>query len=478
MSSAEAELDCISYEDGYFSCSLPGIYYIKLEPEKDAALEVNLYGEALNQLVSNYEKANKKGKIDPILHYVYFKSRKLPYESEEFRECMKARGLIYYEDEENPYTRGYIAFEGNDDKEIYFKLDSFKAEREKSLYTLEFKILPIYDSNFDDDDWVYFRKVITENWKVLIGAIYDSIVAYLKGEICDPVLAAKAAEAATAAEQAAKEEEVWQSRKRKAKDRERDIARKSTFKKKSREKSMWNNGLAKLENINKYNSSNEGYITPTMKNVTLKSRIHGNNKVLPYNISIAIKNAEIKKSLIDTGFEGIIEEKDISEKIYDPIFTLISKGAICGGISPNFVKKSIIGNSATGHKRADIILLLREVAPAEAAAHNTYIAGMATLIIKPTAIEVDVICSQIAYKMAGTLLMNKIIEITRLLGKEKIELLSIHSRDTVQFYTRKFGFKRVKPDNVFAMEAKRKGLIPLRRRVTQKKPAGGAGAKA
>lgn len=475
MSSAEAELDCISYEDGYFSCSLPGIYYIKIEPEKDAALEVNLYGEALYQLVANYKKANKEGKIDPIMHYVYLKSRKLPYESEEFRECMKARGLIYYEDEDASYKKGYIAFEGDEDKEIYFKLDSFKAEREKSVYTLEFKILPIYNSEYDDEDWAYFRKVITENWKVLIEAIYDSIVAYLKGEECDPVRAAKAAEAAATAARKAKEKELWKNKERTIKKRNEDIARMSTSKKKSREK--LNNGLAKSNNIGEY-TSNEGYQTPSIKNVTLKSRrISKTYEDLSYNIIVAIKNEEIKKQLIDAGLKDIISEDDISEKVHAPIFTLISKHAICGGISPNYVKKSIIGNSATGRKKADIILLLHEVVPDRAIVDNTYIAGMATLIIKPRSVEIDVICSQIMYKMAGTLLMNKIIEIARLLGKEKAELLSIHGRDTVQFYTGKFGFKRVKADNMFAMEAKRKGLIPLRRRVTRKKPAGGAGAK-
>lgn len=476
MSSAAAELDCISYDDGYFSCSLPGIYYVKLEPEKDAALEVSLYGKALDQLIANYEKANKGSKIDPIMYYVYLKSRKLPYESREFRECMKARGLIYYEDEDASYKKGYIAFEGDEDKEIYFKLDSFKAEREKSVYTLQFNILPIYDSDFDDDDWAYFRKVVTAHWKVLVEAIYDSIVAYLKGEECDPVLAAKAAEAAAAAKLAAKEEELWKSKQRKAAERKKNIARKSTLKK-SRGAPL-NNGLAKLENISKYSSSNEGYVTPTKKNVTLKSRISGLNNDLSYNILIAVQNAATKKHLVEGGVDNIIKEDDVFEKIYKPIITLVSKGAICGGISQNFVRKSIRGNSATGHKGADIILLLHEVPSAEVAADDTYIAGMATLIVKPAAIEVDVICSQIAYKMGGTLLMNKIIEIARLLGKEKIELLSVYGRDTVRFYTDKFGFKRVKPEDPFAMEAKRKGLIPLRRRVTRKKPAGGAGAKA
>ena len=470
MSSADAELDCISYEDGYFSCSLPGIYYIKLEPEKDAALEVSLYGEALYQLVANYKKANKEGKIDPIMHYVYLKSRKLPYESPEFRECMKARGLIYYEDEDTPYKKGYIAFEGDEDKEIYFKLDSFKAEREKSVYTLEFKILPIYDSEFDDDDWAYFRKVVTENWKVLIEAIYDSIVAYLKGEICDPVRAAAAA-------RKAEEKQILQNKKAKTMTRKKLIAFERTLKNKSLKKlSAQNNGLAKLSNITKYNS-NEGYNTPTVKNVTLKSRIHGNNKDLPYTINIAINKEGIKKRLVDAGLKDIVEDTNIYKKVYDPIFTLISERNMCRGISQNFVRKSIIGNSNTGHKSADIILLMREIAPAEAAADNTYVAGMATLIVKPAAIEVDVICSQVAYKMAGTLLMNKIVEIARALGKEKIELLSVYGRDTVRFYTDKFGFKRAKPEDPFAMEAKRKGLIPLRRRVTRKKPAGGAGAK-
>lgn len=508
MSSAEAELDCSIYDDGTFSCSKEGTYYVSYgynvgdlkKKELTNKLYVAFYGDVTTALKGDYKRA--EAELKSFKNYIknddikrYLLSSNMPYSSDKFIACMNAHGLEYFIDDENN-VEGYqilIKDSNNEDEKEYLHIVLEKFDIQKILekggyytYKFEFQIGPAYEEdmpNITKNNKKHekpesdYATNIKANWKKIVEGIYAATVSYLKGEECDPVLAAKAAEATATAARKAEEKQILQNKKAKKTTRRKLIAFEKILKTTRKKLSTQNNGLANSSNINKY-SSNEGYHTPTVKNVTLKSRIHGNNKDLPYTINIAINKEEIKKRLVDAGLKDIIEDKDISEKVYKPIFTQIYERNLCKGISANFVKKSIIGNSNTGHKSADIVLLMREVMPAETVADNTYVAGMATLIVKSRAIEVDVICSQVAYKMAGSLLMNKIVEIARALGKEKIELMSVHSRDTVQFYTRKFGFKRVKADNMFAMEAKRKGLIPLRRRVTRKKPAGGAGAKA
>ena len=137
---------------------------------------------------------------------------------------------------------------------------------------------------------------------------------------------------------------------------------------------------------------------------------------------------------------------------------------MCLGINYSYIKTSI--------KKSDIVLLLYEQNEKK---DDTYIAGIATFIVKDNAIEIDLICSQLGYKMAGRLLMNKVIKIAKKLGKGKVELLSVSNPD-IQFYKR-LKFKKVRSNNEFAKQGTRKRLIAFRRRITHKKPAGGAGAK-
>ena len=71
------------------------------------------------------------------------------------------------------------------------------------------------------------------------------------------------------------------------------------------------------------------------------------------------------------------------------------------GLSKSFVKDSI-------HKANITIALIEPTAEKD----DSYFAGIATLLVKKDAIEIDTICSQIGYKMAGKILINKIINIS------------------------------------------------------------------
>lgn len=421
----------------------PGIYYSKYDSTTNT-LDVELMGEVAWLI-------NQELQHDGKLHTY------IPYESSELRDCMKKNGLLYNESDPDNLGiihKGYIVYNGNNDKEIYIDLASLKITHD---YKINFIIRGVY---FDDEEHIkeYVAPILKEHAVEIIEAIYKAFLSYMKGEICDEEKAAKK-------EAAAKKE--------KARNKERYITEKRKGVMKSLKGKTWKNKTKFAE----YNYTNLGYNTNEnavnnkmlSKKLALKSRI--NMADVPYRFVIAAKSKEYEAAI---PADELLDYSDVFSKIELPIASLTQKGFICKGISKSYVRESIL--------KADIVIMLLQTTDKNA--DDSYIAGIAMLKIKDTAVEIDIICSQIAYGQAGTLLMNKIIEITKKLGRERLELLSVHQPKTRNFYTKKYHFRRVPVNNAFGKRGESAGLIPYRMRVTRKKPAtgspaaSGAGAKA
>jgi hypothetical protein len=321
-----------------------------------------------------------------------------------------------------------------------------------------------YNKNIIGDE-EYNDGIIEIHWQTICNDIYKALISFLNDEDCSGERAKAEAkekerrlirqkEEAIEAEYEAKkhiERKAKEAREKKLEEIREKIIKELTEK---------NN---KLSNISSYNSNRE-YESPDLKDMSLISHFNL-NKPVKHKFIIAVKNKEYIDAIDE---DERISYSDLNDIILLPVWNLSVKRFLCVGVSESFVKDSII--------RSDITIALVEPT---AERDDTYFAGVATLIVKDDAIEIDTICSQIGYKMGGRLLMNKIITIARKLGKQKIELLSLKNPSTVRFYKR-FLFKKVRSNNNFGKAGTRKGLLPLRRRITMKKPnsdkpAGGAG---
>lgn len=376
--------------------------------------------------------------------------------SDDFDKCLKKYGFNAYSDKDYELTgsnRGYVVFEGDRDTEMYIKIsfqlfDNIEADN-------NFEI-----SSYYNDDKEYTNEIIEIHWKTIFENIYRAITVFLRDEDCSGERAKEEAKEEKRRLIRQKEEAIEAKYELK-----KDIERKA---KESREKTLGeikekvlkkhNVESNTLTNISSYNS-NRGYESPNLKDVKLVSHFNSNTHV-DHQFIIAIKNKEYIDAVDE---DERISYSDLNNIILLPVWSLSMKQFLCIGLSKSFLKDSII--------RSDITIALVEPT---AERDDSYFAGVATLIVKDDAIEIDTICSQIGYKMGGRLLMNKIITIARKLGKSKIELLSLKNPSTVRFYKR-FLFKKVRSNNNFGKIGTRKGLLPLRRRITRKKPAGGAG---
>lgn len=415
-------------------------------------LEVKLYGDIHKLIKAEKEEesiAEKEGRF-------YIKrSDQLFRSDKQFIECMSKYG---FEETMDDYgNRSYIFFKGDKSKEILIKITDQHVETEEVkfgdfiniLYTYNFKV----SASYFEDEGEYTGEVLIDNWEVIAEAFYKAIISYLKDEDCSGKRTKLKSVREDALNNYYRRIELKENR---VKEDERvDLLRKLSTKYSKKENKELN-----LENISNYNTN----VSPVAlsNNTNIKLISHFLKKDVEYQFLIATK--KIYEDKISS--EGVlIDSSDILEHILIPSELLAIKKFMCLGINYSYIKTSI--------KKSDIVLLLYEQNEKK---DDTYIAGIATLIVKDNAIEIDLICSQLGYKMAGRLLMNKVIKITKKLDKEKVELLSVGNPDTIQFYKR-LKFKKVRSNNEFAKQGTRKRLIAFRRRITRKKPAGGAGAK-
>ena len=385
--------------------------------------------------------------------------------SDEFDKCMKKYGFERYDSKEYPIShgyRGYAIFSGDPDKEMWVKMTFTNFYSEEGDHVIQI-------SPYHEGDEEYNNELLETYWNIIGAGLHDAVVAFLKDEDCSGERAKEVALEKERKILRAKENALtahYQAKK--------NLSRKLKDDRKKKLESMRNTFVLEQDSKNShvpnntnYYESNAEYVMPNITNTHLISRLE-NNTPVKHKFIVAVKD----KAYIDAADEEErISYTDLNEIVLLPAWNLSAEKFLCKGIvATSYVKDSII--------RSDITVALVEPTAEE---DDSYFAGVATLVVKPDAIEIDVICSQIGYKMAGRLLMNKVMQIAIKLGKSKVELLSVKNPDTVAFYKR-FLFKKVAPNNNFAKQGTRKGLIAFRRRITRKnkasnnKSAGGAGA--
>ena len=384
----------------------------------------------------------------------------------EFDKCMKKYGFERYDNKEYPIDPSYIGyaiFHGDPDKEMWVKMTFANFYEKEADHIIQI-------SPYHEGDEEYNNELLETYWNVIGTGLHNAIVAFLKDEDCSGERAKeiaiekerqilRAKENALTAQYQAKKN---LSRKVKEERKKKLEALRNTYVLEQNTKNVL------LPNNTNYYNSNEEFELPNASNTKLISRLE-NNTPVKHKFVVAVKDNAYMHAADE---EERISYTVLNELVLLPAWSLSSEKFLCKGIvSTNYVKDSII--------RSDITVALIEPTAED---DDSYFAGIATLVVKADAIEIDVICSQIGYKMAGKLLMNKVMQIATKLGKSKVELLSVKNPETVAFYKR-FLFKKVAPNNNFAKQGTRKGLIAFRRRITRKnkgsnknKPAGGSGA--
>jgi hypothetical protein len=438
-----------------------------IDDEKRYIIERNMFGSWKIKIISKELKEAirndiQRHKNEPVL------KRGFQIPSVEFNKCMKKYGFEEYKDDEYPieyYFRGYTVFSGDKDNEMWIKINFgiFYNEDDDHTYDL---------SAYYEGDEEYNSEILDIHWKTVFESIYNAIIAFLNDEDCSGERA-----------------------KREVKEKERRLAREkkealdAEFKMKENLKRLYkeergktlqnlkakkiaeklkmveNEKNVKVFNNNEYYNSNSSYTSPDLANVSMISYFNF-NKAVKHQFIIAIRDKEHMGAVAEG--DEVISYSTLNDIIALPAWHLSVKNYLCLGVGDKFVKESI--------HRSDITIALIEPTPD---GDDTYFAGIATLGVNKDAIEIDLICSQIGYKLAGKLLMNKIVKIAKNLGKPKLELFSVKNPDTLRFY-KKFLFKKVRSNNTFAKKYRKTDLIPLRRRITRKKsgsPAGGAGRK-
>jgi hypothetical protein len=385
--------------------------------------------------------------------------------TDEFDKCMKKYGFERYDNKEYPIsdlynTRGYAIFPGDEDKEMWVKMmfTNFSSHKEGG------NIIQV--TPYHEEDGEYNDALLETYWNIIGVGLHDAIVAFLKDEDCSGERAKEAALEKERQIMQAKENAIlleYQAKK--------NLSRRLKEDRQKKLKSLHNayiNAYIKtnLPENNNYYKSNDEYVSPDLTKSQLFSRIE--NAPVSHTFIVAVKNDAYASAAND---DERIRYTDLNELVLLPAWKLSIAKFLCKGmVESDYVKDSII--------RSDITVALIEPT---AEKDDSYFAGLATLLVKEDAVEIDVICSQIGYKMAGKLLMNKVIEIATKLGKSKIELLSVKIPETVAFYKR-FLFKKVGPNNNFSKK-ETSNLIALRRRITRKiagsnknKPADGESA--
>jgi hypothetical protein len=424
------------------------------------SLEITFKG-ALEDLITSNNKRAKE------LWY------RLSLQEGAFHNCMMKYGIKYYDDEEDPSLKGFIMFEGLEN-EIYLKF----ARNEVTATTIICEIMRMY---YDDGDYV--SSVFKEEWSTIVMAFYNVYLSYFSEIDCLPANDSVANKVSSAANKppaaAAKAQEPISANLEKQLRRTRLHGLAETRRNQliASYKPALKEAMAKEKAglpappsapEPEYNT-NENVEMPAFGNLRLRTLLENNVRDVEHRFAVCFKNAAQSYAIEAADIE--VKPEHINAIIRSPISSLAFKGFMCEGVNPSYVGTSI--------DSSDILIML--VQTTDHYEDDTYMAGIATLKVKPDAVEIDLICSNVGYKMAGIMLMDKAMRTARLLGLEKIELASVSTPATVQFYKR-LGFKKV-VGNRFAQSVEMKGLIPYRRRLTRKVrapawPAAGPGAAA
>lgn len=370
-----------------------------------------------------------KGEIKDLISHnrdkYYKKHLYLPFNSEEFKNSMAKQGISYIDGD--PYSRGYKFFKGTlDEIDIrFYSIDIVKSSLVCEIAALETEDRPMVNE-------VFKQRAID-----ICTAMYNAFLSYFKGSDVEPAPV----------------------------QQQQGVPWKTVANMEAAAASVAAMSARAAPPENYYN--NNVVDPPVFNNTKLRSLVPEDGGDVQHSFTITVRNPELDNA-IEMG-DHVLDRRALIEFTDIAIMPLIHKGAMCKGINPSFVPDSIVG--------ADIVLVVNDMTGKWNPAR---VGGIATLKIKEDTIEIDLICTSSLYKMAGKLLLHKIMRIAMRLGKEKIELLSVDNPHTLQFYQR-FGFKKVPPYNAYAQEGKYKKLLAYRRRISRKNgkaaPAKAAAAK-
>lgn len=394
------------------------------------SLTIEFHGE-IGELI----KANRAAIQEKTMYMPYYGK---------FVDCMARQGFQYYQHPDDGGMQGYNAFQGKE-YEIMFRITS--QELKERSYSCEIVAM-------DYDEGEYVDGVFREKWVELAQGLYNALLSYLNDSDCGKGAKQELEAAAPVANKIQNAKAAQQEA----------LARLIAGVPPKKEVAA---GLpAHEEPI--YNT-NENVEMPALGNLRLLAKAGNASREAEHRFAICYKDPA--HADIVEGDDAVVPLQHLNFIMKDPATSLAYQKIMCDGVNPIYVSTSM--NSS------DIIIMLVE--KTEHYQDDSFIAGILTLKVKPAALEIDLICSNVGYKMAGIMLMNKAMRVARLLGLEKIELASVHTPATVQFYKR-LGFKKVVGNN-FADAVLMKGLLPYRRRLTRKirAPAGaaaGAGAAA
>jgi hypothetical protein len=355
-----------------------------------------------------------------------------------FQECLARYDLVYHTQGD---IIGFKAFVGTEDEVfLYFGMEKVKETGYE---------VTLFGTVLEKAGKV--ASVLRRKWRSLGDSLYNAVHDYLKG----PVVLEGAAGAAGAAAAPENGGLVGISKVRKQRlTNLRNAPRNSAF--------MGGPPDLAPQHEPEY-SNNEHIELPRFNELSLKSRLTNVESEVVHRFAIATK--EHKYDHVSDVNDVLLAPKDRGDILND-VLRLSNNNFMCGGISLGYIPHSI--------QNADIVLVIVEW-DAAGVEDYSYNAGFATLKVKPTALEIDLICTNIGYKHGGLLLMDKVFKIAQILGIEKVELKSVTNKATLDFYKR-LGFKKVSAENNFAKETKG-GLIPYRRRITRR-ANGAAGAAA
>lgn len=371
-----------------------------------------------------------------------------------FQECLARYGLVYHEQAD---IKGFKAFVGTEDEVfLYFGMEN--------VGDVGYEVT-VFGTVYEKANKV--ASVLRRRWRSLGDSLFNAVNDYLQGpvaleglKVLAPAAAAQAAPAAQApaAQAPAAAPNVFQP--------------KIAAMRKQRLKNLYMPPGSGFMNVPHgavvdepmYNT-NENVEVPGNAGVLLRTRLENVERNVDSFFVFYTKDGAYDHLVSESDFT--INKSQIYAVIKSPVKYLAQRQFLCDGINKPYIEESI--------DRADIVILLLETDSAGVEDYS-YTGGFATLLVKPNAVEIDLICANIGYKYGGRLLMDRVFKITQALGLEKVELGSVSNKATLDFY-RRMGFKKVPAENNFAKVVTAKELTPYRRRITRKH-RGAAGAAA
>ncbi len=366
-----------------------------------------------------------------------------------FQECLARHGLVYHEQAD---IKGFKAFVGTEDEVfLYFGMENVGDAGYE---------VTVFGTVYEKANKV--ASVLRRRWRSLGDSLFNAVNDYLQGPVpLDglKVLAPAAAAQAPAAQAPAAAPNVFQP----------IIA----AMRKQRLKNLYMPPGSGFMNVPPgavvdepmYNT-NENVEVPGNAGVLLRTRLENVERNVDSFFVFYTKDGAYDHLVSESDFT--INKSQIYAVIKSPVKYLAERQFLCDGINKPYIEESI--------DKADIVILLLETDSAGVEDYS-YTGGFVTLLVKPNAVEIDLICANIGYKYGGRLLMDRVFKITKALGLEKVELGSVSNKATLDFY-RRMGFKKVPDENNFAKVVTAKGLTPYRRRITRKHRGAAAGAGA